>query len=161
MKKLNIFILTIFLLSPLIGLCQSKGNYEKFVKYVLGSYKLPENLKHNCEWMYAIVKVETDTHNKVVKYKVLNPSNKLGNTLNFIIGYQFSKRNRINRHPIVFYMGVNNLDGCKEKAGDKVFYAPNEPASVIWSYMNGLIKEDPQTIFIPDILIYSYNKPQP
>jgi len=161
MKKLKIFILTTFLFFPLTVLSQPKGNYEKFVKYILRNYKLPENLKYNCDWMYAVVKVETDAHNKVVKYKVLNPSNNLGDTFDFIIGYQFSKTNGISRHPIVFCMGVNNLDGCTEKTGDKVFYAPNEPASAIWSYMNGLIKSDPRTIFIPEMLIYSYSKPQP
>lgn len=128
---------------------------------MLKNYRLPDELKSNCEWMYAIVKVETDNRNKITKYKIVNPSNRLEGTFDFIIGYRFSKKTRINRHPIVFYIGINNLEGCKEKLGDKVFYAPNEPASTIWSYMNMLFKEDRQTIFLSDVLFYEYGKPQP
>jgi hypothetical protein len=156
-------ITAISLLLILTFTCKAQESpaINSFKRFVLKNYRLPDELKSNCGWMYAIVKVETDNSNKIVKYKIVNPSNRLEGTFNFIIGYQFPKKMKINAHPIVFYMGIDNLDGCEEKPGDKVYYAPNEPASAIWSYMNMLIKEDRQTIFISDMLFYGYGKPQP
>jgi hypothetical protein len=68
---------------------------------------------------------------------------------------------KINKHPIVFYLGIDNLEGCTEKPGDKIFYAPNDATAKIWAYVSQLIKDDPGTIFMPNLLLYGYSKPQP
>jgi hypothetical protein len=160
MKKGYIIILISLL--PFISNGQSSPAIAAFTNFVSKNYRLPEELKSNCEWMYAIVKVKTDSHNKVVKYEFVNhPPEGMKKAFDFLLGYQFSKTMKINGHPIVFYMGIDNLEGCTEKPEDKVFYAPNNAASEIWGYVTKVIKEDPKTIFIPNLLLHGYTKPQP
>jgi hypothetical protein len=149
------------LIVPFVSIAQSSSAIDAFTKFVSKNYRLPEELKTNCEWMYAIVKVRTDNHNKIIKYKVVNNAPKgIKDAFNFLVGYQFPKKMKINGHPIVFYMGIDNLEACTEKPGDKIFYAPNDAASKIWSYMTELFKDEPNTIFISNLLLYGYSLPQ-
>ncbi|MES2267015.1 MAG: hypothetical protein V4520_09660 [Bacteroidota bacterium] len=161
MLKTMTIVLTL-LIVPIVIKAQRISKNDSFTKFVLKNYHLPDELKSNCEWMYAIVKVRTDIHNRIVNYEFVNkPPDKIKGTFNFIIGYQFSKKEVINRHPIVFYFAIDNLQGCTEKPGDKIYYAPNDAASSIWGYVTQLIKDDPKTIFLPNILFFGYGKPQP
>jgi hypothetical protein len=134
-------ILAVFLfMLPFVSKGQQSPSIIAFTKFVSKNYRLPDGLKANCEWMYAIVKVKTDSNNKILKYELVNKQhNSLKGTFDFIIGYKFPKKEKINGHPIVFYMGIDNLEGCTEKPGDKVFYAPNNAAYEIWSNMTQLM----------------------
>lgn len=152
----------LFVILPFIGKSQTSSEIKSFTQFVLRNFHLPNELKTNCEWMYAIVKVKTDNKNKIIKIEfVNNPPNEIKTAFDFLIGHQFSKKMKIDKHPIVFYLGIDNLEGCTEKPGDKMFYAPNDAAAKIWGYMSQLIKDDPGTIFMPNLLLYGYSKPQP
>jgi hypothetical protein len=69
--KIFKFLTILFLLQPFSkGFSQSPDSERlDFVKFVSKNYRLPEELKPNCEWMYAIVKVKTDAQNKIIKYE--------------------------------------------------------------------------------------------
>ena len=111
LKKISIVILTLLL--PIISKAQSLPAIDAFAKFVTKTYRLPEELKSNCEWMYAIVKVKTDSRNKITRYDFINtPSEAMKKSFSFLKGYQFPKAMRINGHPIVFYMAIDNLEGC-------------------------------------------------
>ncbi|MBB5396351.1 hypothetical protein [Mucilaginibacter sp. AK015] len=156
MLKKSYTILLILLL-PIISKSQSHPGVQAFTKFVSKNYRLPEELKSNCEWMYAIVKVKTDNHNRIIKYEFVNkPTEGMKKPFDFLIGYQFPKATKINGHPIIFYLGIDNLEICKEKPGDKVFYAPNDVVSTITSYMQKILRDDPKTIFVPNLVFIGY-----
>lgn len=161
MLKIKLFFILLFI-APCVSSAQTSPGIDAFTIFVSKKYRLPDELKSNCEWMYAIVKVKTDNHNKIVKYDMVNtPPEGMKKAFGFLTGYQFPQKMKIKGHPIVFYMAINNIDGCTEKPGDKVFYAPNDAGSQIWLYLAKLIKDDPNTIFLPGPLIYEYGKSQP
>jgi hypothetical protein len=73
-----------------------------------------------------------------------------------LIGYQFPKTMKINKHPIVFYFSVENSESCIEKPGDLRFYAPNRVVSTIMPYYLKIFRDDPKTIIIPELIITSF-----
>lgn len=142
------------------GFCASYAQtpvLNSFSRFVEMNYKLPDSLKSNCEWMYAIVKVKTNSHNKIIHYDFLNePSNAMKRSFQYLIGYQFPVAFKINNRPVVFYFSVDNLKICDEKPGDKVYYAPNQVAQIITSYVYKVMKEEPKAIIIPGLIIKEY-----
>jgi hypothetical protein len=157
MNKLIGIVLLLLSIIPLVGQAQSAKTTDDFVKFVSKEYKLADELKSNCEWMYAIVKVRTDAHNKIIKYEFVNePAEGVKKGFSFLIGYQFPKAMKINKHPIVFYLSIDNSESCIEKPGDIRFYAPNQVVSTITSYYFKIFREDPNTIIIPDLVMKVY-----
>lgn len=136
---------------------QSKEALHDFANFVSKKYRLPDELKYNCEWMYAIVKVKTNSVNKVIGYEFVNePPAAMKNSFDVLLGYRFPKTMKINGHPIVFYLSIDNAETCKPKDGEKRFYAPNDVVSTISGYLTNILQADPRTIIIPELIIQSF-----
>ncbi|MDR6943006.1 hypothetical protein [Mucilaginibacter pocheonensis] len=154
-------VLSLFFYSfILVGKSQTK-EINDFTKFVGKAYKVPDSLKQNCEWIYAFVKLKTDARNKVVKIGFINKvpqAIKAG--FGFLIGYQFSKAMKTNGHPIVFYFSIDNSEICKPKPGDFIYYYPNQVVEIITSTLLQIKKEDPKTIFIPELIVKKFYETQ-
>ena len=118
MRNLKAIIISFCLLILSLNTKAQTDPLTDFTNFVGKNYNLPEELKSNCEWMYAIVKVTTNKQNRVVKYVVVNKALEAFKNFNFLIGYQFPKRMKINQHPIVFIFSVDNTEICKPQPGD-------------------------------------------
>lgn len=136
---------------------QSKEELHNFANFVSKKYRLPDELKYNCEWMYAIVKVKTNSGNKIVSYEFANePPALMKKSFNVLLGYQFPKSMKINGHPIVFYLSIDNAETCKPKDGEQRFYAPNDVVTVLSGYLTNILQADPHTIIIPELIFQSF-----
>lgn len=153
--KFVIILILIILYIP--SNAQSTRDINNFSKFVIKNYNLPDTLKNDCEWMYAIVKVKTDIHNKIIKYDFVNePPLGMGRAFDFLIGYQFSQKMKIKGHPVVFYFSIDNSEICIPKEGEKRFYAPNQAVETIMAFYYKIFKDDPQTVIIPGLIIKAF-----
>jgi hypothetical protein len=153
MLKITYTFIIGLLLLPLVGKSQSKPNMADFTAYVSKKYIVSNELKANCEWMYAIVRVRTDANNKIINYDFVNePAECVKKGFNGLIGYQFPKTMKINKHPIVFYFSIDNTETCIPKEGEMRFYAPNHVVNIIITHLQKILKDDPKTIFIPNLI---------
>ncbi|HMG07874.1 MAG TPA: hypothetical protein VK609_05150, partial [Mucilaginibacter sp.] len=57
---------------------------------------------------------------------------------------------------IVFYFSVDNTEICKPKPGDFIYYYPNQVVEIITNTLWQIEKEDPKTIFIPEMVIIKF-----
>ena len=64
-----------------------------------------------------------------------------------LIGYQFSKKMKINGHPIVFYLLIDNSEVCIPKVTD-ASYSSNQIFNFMISNFDKIQKADPKTIVI-------------
>lgn len=150
-KLILLFCISVFLQS--FAHAQSTMEFRVFRKFIGKNYVIAPELKTNCEWMYAIVKVQTNTQNKITGYSfVNNPDSLLKNGFKFLLGYQFPKNLEIKKRPVIFYFTIENQESWIEKDGDLRFYAPNRVASIIASYYLKFFNENRNSIFIPGLI---------
>ncbi|WP_184550049.1 hypothetical protein [Mucilaginibacter sp. FT3.2] len=161
MSVIRAYFILVVLLCSLTVKAQSALDYAGFSKFVGKGYKLSEGLKFNCEWMYAVVKIEINKESKITKYKVVN---RLPDTVKydfgFLIGYKFSEKMKVNGHSLVFYFSIDNSEICKPKPGQKIFYSPNQVVGIIYEILEQTRLEDPRTIIEPYPIIKMYMAPQ-
>jgi hypothetical protein len=151
MKK----VLLILLLSHSIAIAQPKQNlYDAFLKYVSSNIRV-DTFKRSCLWQYALVKIDCNTNNKVVKYTLLNGGSlNAENSLSFLNNYQFSKAITINQRPIIFCITFeNHSTDCILK--DKTIAV--EGIKEVYTLISQQLKKNPKSIFLNDILSISYN----
>ena len=158
--KSVILICCLVAISPVVSIAQSHTHADRFRQFVTKNYNLPQELKYNCEWMYAIVRLKGNSSNKVVSYEVLNDALAGMKNFDFLIGYRFPKSIAINKHPVVFYFSIDNKEICKPKAGDKIYYSPNEVVGITVMYLQRILKDDPKTIIIPGLMLESFYEQQ-
>lgn len=149
----------ILLITPSVIHAQSKSTTD-FITFVGKEFQLPQDLKYNCEWMYAVVRVKTDVHNRIISYDFVNKiPEDMKHSFDFLHGYRFPQTMKINKHPIVFYLSVNNTEICKPKADD-FKYTPNQVVNIIATILLKIQKDDPKTIFIPEMITKEYYQSQ-
>ena len=163
MKKiwLSIILLLAFLPNPSFSQSTIFDGHE-FTKFVGKNYRLSDSLKSNCEWMYAVVRVKTNSANKIIGYDFINnPPGAMQKAFGFLIGYKFPSKAKINKRPVIFYLGIDNLSSCTEKPGDLVYYAPNRVVGIMATHMFKVWKESPNAIMLSNTIIIgggeSYN----
>ena len=125
MRKL---IMTLIYVLPFFvkGQQSNVSDILKFNLYVVRNFPLSEELKTNCSWVYAIVSVKTNDNNKIIAYHFINdPPDIMKKGFEKLIGYQFSKKMKINGHPIIFYFLIDNDETCIPKPED-TSYTPNQ-----------------------------------
>jgi hypothetical protein len=157
MSIIKIYFTLVVSLCSLTVKAQSTPDYSEFSNLVGRGFKLPENLKFNCEWMYAVVKVDINSQNKITKYKVIS---RLPDTMkynfDFLIGYKFRKKNAVNAHSLVFYFSIDNSEICKPIPGQKIFYGPNQVVGIIYDILERVRLEDPKAIIEPYPILKMY-----
>lgn len=154
MRKLIIILICIF---PLFVKGQ-QSDTAMFIKYISKNFRLPEEMKSNCSWAYAIVSVKTNNNNKVVDYHFINsPPDLMKKSFAMLIGYQFSKKMKINGHPIIFYLLIDNSETCIPKPED-TSYTPNQIFNFLTTNFERILREDPKSIIF-STPIYSISYP--
>ncbi|RVU01962.1 hypothetical protein EOD41_08400 [Mucilaginibacter limnophilus] len=150
-------ILVVLMFLPIMASAQSI-EIQNFVKF-LNNYKVPDELKYNCEWLYAVVRVKTDASNKIVKYNFLNsPPEAMKKSFDFLLGYQFPNTMKLKGRSVVFYYYIDNAQICKPKPDD---YLPT-PSEVVET-LNGIYWQlkntDPTAILIPNLMSTKFVAP--
>jgi hypothetical protein len=150
-------IITLICTLPLFVKGQ-QADTATFTRYISKNYRIPEELKRNCSWVYAIVSVKTNNDNKIVGYHFINNSpDIMKKSLDILLGYQFSKKMKINGHPIIFYLLIDNSETCVPKPED-TSYTPNQIFNFLTANFDKIIREDPKSIIF-STPIYSVSYP--
>ena len=157
MLKNKLIMIFLLLSITLAAKSQSKEALHDFANFVSKRYRLPDELKYNCEWIYAVVKVKTNSGNKIVGYEFANePPTVMKKSFNLLLGYRFPKTMKINGRTIVFYLSIDNAEACKPKDGEKRFYAPNDVVTALSGYLTNILQADPHAIIVPELIIQSF-----
>lgn len=146
MHKPTIIFILLILIVPISAISQTP-EIRNFIHFISKNTRLPDELKSKCDWMYAVVRVKTDRHNKIISYDFVNDPPQGMRNFQFLIGYKFPEKMKINGHPLVFYYAADNREICKPKQGDLV-YNPNDVIEQFINMINLIKKDDPETIFI-------------
>src|SRR4051812_38020030 len=108
MSIIKVYFILAALLCCLTAKAQSTSNYSDFSNLVGRGFKLPENLKYNCEWMYAVVKVDINKEHKITKYKVISSlPDTMKYNFDFIIGYKFREKINVKVRSLAFYFSID------------------------------------------------------
>jgi hypothetical protein len=149
MRKL---IITLICILPFFANAQPSDT-TKFYNYVGKNYRVPDSIKGNCSWVYAIISLKTNNNNKVVAYHFISyPSEVMKKNLDFLVGYQFSKKMRINGHSIIFYLLIDNSETCMPKPED-TSYLPDQIFSFLITNFDRILREDPRPILFSTPII--------
>jgi hypothetical protein len=161
MSIIKIYVIWGALFCSLVTKAQTTPNYRDFSNFVGRGFKLPENLKLNCEWMYAVVKVDINTEHTITKYKVIS---QLPDTMkcnfDFLVGYKFQEKMKPGSSSLAFYFSIDNSEICKPIEGQKIFYSPNQVVGIIYGIFQRLRSDDPKTIIEPYPIIKKFYAPQ-
>lgn len=149
MRKL---IITLICILPFLVKAQTSDT-TKFSNYVGKNYRIPDAIKSNCSWVYAIISLKTNSNNKVVDYHFINyPPDSMKKNLDFLVGYQFSKKMKINGHSIIFYLLIDNSETCNPKPED-TSYLPDQIFSFLTTNFDRILREDPRPIIFSTPII--------
>jgi hypothetical protein len=138
----------LFILLPFFSIAQSSiASYDNFIRFVGKNYRANAEIRRNCDWQYAVVKVNVDGNNRIVDYTILNEvTGALKNSFKYLQGYQFDKTIPIKKQPVVFYFTIqNDNDDCDVKPQN---HLPSEATIAVFSVFNEQFLKEPQTIFI-------------
>ena len=153
-------LLILFFLFPGIFATKQTTNYDSFEHYVLKNYDFPESVKKSCDWNFMIVKVFTNSNNKIVKFECLNPvDQEEKKRLDILLKYTFPKNVHLNNHPLIFFLSLDNSEVCDTTLPHR-FQSPNEGIRTFSDYIGGELKKDPKVNIIWDTLLKIYYAPQ-
>ena len=126
--------------------------FDAFKNFVADTQRIPVSLKKNCNWHYAVVKVNSDKNGKVNGYEVLNEAHEdLKKSFSFLVGYKFDERLAVNGRPVVFiYTVYSNQEDCE---GPIVTATPTEALVDVFGLLNKQRTKEPNTIFLYDVII--------
>lgn len=159
MKTLCILITNFFLLG--FQPAPKPDGLTNFISYVSAHYKLPESVKEDCHWNYAIVKVMADKNNRITNYEVLNhASEDMKNSFHYLVGYRFTQGMHLQQRPVIFCFTVDNQkEGCA--VDQNAYHSPSEVTGRILAAFNQQRNREPSTIFIytvPSTIVYDTMK---
>ena len=112
MKAIIILFSFIFLTS-FQGNLQAPVSFPEFEKYIIKNYRVTKQQKSECKFYYASIVVQTDKINQIVDLQFKNDiSEDMKTSFNFIKGYQFSEKYKINGRSVLFFLTVDQQDIC-------------------------------------------------
>jgi len=156
MKGLGILIALAALLNSPQNSSIDSNKYSDFIQYVTKGFKPTESIKNNCDWQYALVELKVSNDNRIISYTLLNKAlPDLANGFKYLIGYKFSKNLQINHRPLVFCLSIENEK--KACIDSKKKYSPSEVLGIVFSDLKPAFEENPNLIFIPDIIQAEYS----
>ena len=125
MFKLKRVIILVVLVIPFLAKAQSSPQILDFVKFVGTKYRIPESLKYDCGWNYAVVKLTTNKQNEVTDYQCLNEaSDTMKNSLRFFGWLSIPKEDAHKRPPDSFLYHAGGVRLLQTKAN-----GPHLPAN--------------------------------
>ncbi len=152
MKKIFLIIVAI-----LAWQCSQAQEFPNFIRFVLKRYHVPESIKNDCNWNYAVVKIMADSDNVLDNVSFLNEvSEDMKKSLEFLKGYNFSKE-KINSNSLVFVLSIDytGATDCHQ-----IYYnSPSEVISKVFSILKKQQLSEPNSIILYDVIIASVSKP--
>ncbi len=130
---------------------QANPDLGKFSTYFFKNHKLPLSVKQDCRWNYAVVSLKTNKKDQVTRIDFVNSgSDSLRKSFDFLKGYQFEKKLKINQRPVVFIFMVEQLgglnageEGCKTPVNE---YTPTQIAERILTDLAIQREKEPNAI---------------
>lgn len=150
MRRSIVIIAAMSLMLPFIATAQLSefSDFDALSRFVQKNFKIADTLKHGCEWNYAIVSLKTNRDGMITSYSFVNEPRKELSYFGFLIGHRFSKKLKIDQHPVVFYLATDNTETCVPQPTD-LHYNPNEVINQLLNTMDNLKAKDPETVFVP------------
>jgi len=141
-------LLCVLAASQRFAFAQQLMDVPDFYKFAGKTYVVTPELETSCELMYAIVKVNTDSSDKIIGYDFVNsPSQAVKDGFKNILGYKFSKDLNIKQRPVFFFFLVDNHQICIEKK-DLNFCSVDSISSILINNMVKILKENPNCIIL-------------
>lgn len=151
--KANLIILFFSALISLSFIPENKEpDLSSFIQYVSSHYQLPEAVRNDCHWNYAIIKVFPNQHNVITRYEVVNYASKdMQGMFNYLVGYQFAQGLHLNQRPVVFCFSVDNKkQSC---AVEQNAHSPTEVMGRALSAFGEQHQKDPNAILIYEMIV--------
>jgi hypothetical protein len=124
-------------------------DYNGFLKFVYKNFKVTPEMRRNCDWQYAIVKLKTDLTKKITSVEILNnDANKIKGDFNFLIGYKFENDLPVKKRSVIFCYTLENQNLGRDCAISPEFHQPSDVMMKILNCFNVEQKKEPSTIFI-------------
>ena len=150
MQKMRFFFTLLSIILPFVCLGQTKAE-SAFISFVEHKIIIPDDIKYNCQWSYAIVVAETDNQNNIVKIQFMNDvSSNLKTNFNVLKGYHFPVSYKVGRQAVIFYFSVDNREICKAQNADFTYVFPNDVLLKIAGDLGEARKKFPNAIFIAE-----------
>lgn len=131
-------------------------NFEIFIEKNL---VVPQSVKYDCSWNYAIVKVQTDKQGEIVNWKCINDCpDSLKRSFRFLSGYKFDKSLKIDKRTIIFYVLIENSEVCTTPPNRT--YTPNEVIKQIFYCFKRETEIDNNAIIIYEPIVFTFSKVQ-
>jgi len=130
--------------------------FNEFLKYVSTRGHLTEKITSNCQWQYALVKINCNKRNKVISHQFLNTVNEdVKKYYHFLDGYEFEKNIPINGHSVIFCMTFENHNtDCILKNRS----IPTDILKEVYGELGKQVRIDNKTIILYDIISATYNE---
>lgn len=85
----------------------------EFKIHILKNYRFPRQYRSECKFFYASIIAQTNKANKIIGLQFKNEiSDGMKGSFNFINGYQFPEKYKINGKPVLFFLNIDLEEIC-------------------------------------------------
>ena len=90
---------------------KAQSTYQEFARFVSGKYVVPEAIKTNCSWQYAIVKVSVNKSGRASGIQILqtNTEAPISESFDYIKEFDFKKYKPGRAYSLIFCMSIENI----------------------------------------------------
>lgn len=123
--------------------------HKSFYNYFGKHFNIPESVKKDCNWYYAMVRLEVDAANTITNVNFVNETNitdELKQSFMFLKNYQFGKDVKINSRPVFFPVLIDQRS--YNTCNDSVLLRPALVAIRLIYDFKKLHNENPNAIVI-------------
>lgn len=160
MKKHLIFLV---LLTSLVTNTSAQSTND-FTSFMFRNFKAPEELRDQCDWIYAIVKVNLDKQNKITSYECIHDYNNsyvpgftFNKSLKFLVGYRIPGLAK-NYKTLLFYFSIAHSETCTVKPSDGT-PSPDDVVSTLSTYIVAAKQKNPEIeIYDKPITIFPFHQ---
>jgi hypothetical protein len=119
------------------------------MEFIGKNYKLPQSIKDDCNWHYAMVICKVDKNNRVVNYRLINEDATIDlvNSFGYLKNYVFPKTVAVGGKTLLFCFTIeNHKENCKIPKNR--FYTPSEITGKIYNDIANQLRKDQNTILL-------------
>ena len=148
----HLFIGILLLVGSFAAAAQTKSvsPFFPFIEYISLHFNLPEAVRNDCRWHYAVVKVSTNKANVITRFELINIDafgEAMAGSFDFLKGYRFPAKLNIRQRPVVFCVFVDNqkFSCISEQATQN---PPSGAVARILAAFQNQQQKQPDTIFL-------------
>jgi hypothetical protein len=91
----------------------TKDVFQQISKHLAANYQVPDTVKADCYWNYAVIRLQVDANNKINAVSLVNTprSEAFRRSFDLLNGFQFTKEVNPGRLPVVFVVSIEQFGG--------------------------------------------------